>query len=68
MTYTQKDYAIADMRYAKGLGETALKQHYMIWRGATLPYPSDDAEYQAAVMEIYDKLNTEECLLKEVYK
>lgn len=54
------------MRYAKSLGETALKQHYLIWRGATLPYPSEDADYAQAVMEVYDKLDTVECLLKEV--
>lgn len=56
--------AIADMTYAKSLGETALKQHYMIWRGATVPYPSDVAEYAACVMEIYENLGTEQCLLK----
>ena len=61
---TPREEAIADMRYAKGLGETALKQHYLIWRGATLPVGSEDAEYAAAVMEIYDKLDTEDCLLK----
>ncbi|UAV89729.1 hypothetical protein [Pseudomonas phage COT4] len=63
---TPREEAIADMRYAKSLGETALKQHYLIWRGATVPYPSDDAEYAGVVMEVYDKLDTEECLLKEV--
>lgn len=58
-----RDEAIADMRYAKSLGETALKQHYMIWRGATVPFPSDVAEYAATVMEVYEKLGSEECLL-----
>lgn len=58
-----RDEAIADMRYAKSLGETALKQHYMIWRGATVPFPSDVADYAATVMEIYEKLGSEECLL-----
>ncbi|AMR57376.1 hypothetical protein vB_PsyM_KIL4_0134 [Pseudomonas phage vB_PsyM_KIL4] len=62
--YTHRDDAIADMRYAKGLGETALKQHYLIWRGATLPLGSEEAEYALAVMEIYEKLDTEDCLLK----
>lgn len=61
---TPREEAIADMTYAKSLGETALKQHYMIWRGATVPCPSDVAEYADVVMEIYDKLETEECLLK----
>lgn len=61
-----REEAIADMKYAKSLGMTALKQHYMIWRGATVPYPSDVAEYAGVIMEIYDKLDTEECLLKGV--
>ena len=59
-----REEAIADMRYAKSLGETALKQHYLIWRGRTVPYPSDAAEYASTVMEIYEKLETDECLLK----
>lgn len=59
-----REEAIADMRYAKSLGMTALKQHYMIWRGATVPYPSDVAEYASVVMEVYDKLDTDECLLE----
>lgn len=62
---TPREEAIADMRYAKSLGETALKQHYLIWRGMTVLYPSYDADYAKVVMEIYDKLDTEECLLKE---
>lgn len=62
---TPREEAIADMRYAKSLGEVALTQHYLIWRGATVPYPSDDAEYASVIMEIYNKLDTEECLLKE---
>ncbi len=60
---TEREAAIADMRYAKSLGETALKQHYSIWRGATVPYPSDMAEYACSVIEIYEKLGTAECLL-----
>lgn len=59
-----REEAIADMRYAKSLGQTALKQHYMIWRGATVPFPSDVAEYAATVMEVYEKLGSEVCLLK----
>lgn len=62
---TPREEAIADMAYAKSLGKTALNQHYMIWRGATLPYPSDAAEYAQAVMEIYEKLDTDDCLLGE---
>lgn len=61
---TPREEAISDMKYAKSLGETALKQHYMIWRGATVPYPSDVAEYARTVMEVYENLGTEECLLK----
>lgn len=61
---TPREEAISDMKYAKSLGETALKQHYMHWRGATVPYPSDVAEYAQTVMEVYENLDTEECLLK----
>lgn len=59
-----REEAVADCKYAKSLGDTALKQHYIIWRGATVPYPSDIAEYAATVIEIYEKLETDECLLK----
>lgn len=62
---TPREEAIADMRYAKSLGGTALKQHYMIWRGATVPFPSEAAEYAKAVMEAYEKLDTDECILGE---
>jgi hypothetical protein len=61
---TPREEAIADMKYAKSLGMTALKQHYLIWRGATLVVGTSNAEYSLAVMEIYDKLDTEKCLLK----
>ncbi len=63
---TPREEAISDMKYAKSLGMTALNQHYLIWRGATVLHPSADAEYAQAVMEVYDKLDTDECLLKEV--
>lgn len=62
---TPLEEALADMRYANSLGETALKQHYLIWRGATIPIGSSDIEYVRAVMEIWDKLNTPECLLEK---
>jgi hypothetical protein len=62
---TPREEAIADMRYAKSLGMTALKQHYLIWRGATVLFPSYDQEYAGFIMEIYDKLDTDDCLLKE---
>ena len=61
---TPREQAISDMKYAKSLGETALNQHYMHWRGATVPYSSDVAEYAQVVMEIYNKLYTDECLLE----
>lgn len=61
---TPQEEAIADMRYARSLGDTALKQHYLIWRGTTVPLDSYDAEYASTVMEIWDKLNTPECLLE----
>lgn len=57
-----REEALADMRYAKSLG---VKQHYLIWRGATIPLGSSDLEYASAVMEIWDKLNTPECLLEK---
>lgn len=62
---TPREEAIKDMKYAKSLGLTALKQHYTIWRGATVPYPSDVAEYAQTVMEVYENLETDNCLLKE---
>ena len=62
---TPREEAINDMKYAKSLGLTALKQHYTIWRGATVPYPSDVAEYAQTVMEVYENLETDNCLLKE---
>lgn len=61
---TPREEAIADMKYTKSLGMTDLKQHYLFWRGATVPHPSDVAEYASVVMEVYDKLDTDECLLK----
>lgn len=61
---TPREEALSDMCYAKSLGETALKQHYLIWRGATIPLGSSHVEYASTVMEIWDKLNTPECLLE----
>lgn len=61
---TPREEAIADCKYAISLGETAYKQHYLSWRGATLPLGTPDADYAQAIMEINDKLNTEDCLLK----
>lgn len=62
---TPREQAIDDCKYANSLGETALKQHYLIWRGDTIPLGSSDTEYASAVMEIWDKLNTPECLLEK---
>lgn len=64
-----QEEALEDMKGALAFdnGEgtyTAFNHHYMIWRGATVPYPSSDAEYASAVIEIYEKFGTEECLLK----
>lgn len=61
---TPREEAIGDMKYAKSLGMTALKQHYLIWRGATVVVGTECAEYASVIMEIYDKLDTDECLLE----
>lgn len=53
---TPREQAIADCTYAKSLGETALKQHYLIWRGATIPLDcQDDIEYASVVVEFYEQ-------------
>lgn len=63
---TPREEALADMRYAKSLGETALKQHYLIWKNPVKTRDFEgDREYQLAIMEIWDKLNTPECLLEK---
>lgn len=63
--HTPEEQAIADCKYARDCGMTALKQHWLNWRGATVVAGSDDSKYARTVMEIWDKLGTEECLLKE---
>ena len=61
---TPREEALADMRYAKSLGETALKQHYIIWRNPVKTRDcEEDEEYQLKILEIQTKLNTPECLL-----
>lgn len=63
---TPREEALADMRYAKSLGETALKQHYIIWRNPVKTRDcEEDKEYQLAILEINAKLNTPECLLEK---
>lgn len=62
---TPREEAISDCKYARSLGETALNQHYMIWRGHTVVVDSYNDQYAATVMEIWDKLNTPECLLEK---
>lgn len=62
---TPREEAISDCKYARSLGETALKQHYMIWRGRTVVVDSYNDQYATTVMEIWDKLNTSECLLEK---
>ncbi len=63
---TARSDAISDMKYYKSLGEARLKAHYLLWRGATLVVGTYDADYACTIMEIHDKLNTNECLLKEI--
>lgn len=64
MEITAREEAIGDMAYAINLGQTAFHQHWLQWRGATVLAGSYDAEYAMVVMEIYEKHNTGECLLK----
>lgn len=63
---TPREDAISDMRYAKSLGSTALWEHLAQWLPEHPLDSTSDQEYRAALFEIRDKHNTEECLLKEV--
>lgn len=63
---TPREEAIADCKYANNLGYIALQEHINQWLGFP---PSMDMEedyaYWIAMVEIKQKYNTEECLLKE---
>lgn len=56
--------AIADCKYAKSLGDVALKQHIAIWQTLIDECDQSDNEYHSAIAEIEDKLGSEECLLR----
>lgn len=60
-----KEQAISDCKYAKSLGELALKSHIKIWTNENIP-PEDEYEalYMEAIREIEDNLNTQQCLIK----
>lgn len=69
---TAREEAIADCKYAKSLGNTALEKHIQSWsipfeqhvKQGYLVCPDDDV-YIDAIAEISQKLDTDECLLKE---
>lgn len=58
--------AVADCKYAKSLGRIALNQHFSHWSGPTSGYTLEEMYYRQYMDEIKQKLDTEECLLKEV--
>ncbi len=61
--------AISDCKYALSLSETALQQHLYYWLHVTtessIPLYEEDQEYMLTLKEIQDKLQTNECLLKQ---
>lgn len=59
-----REEAIADCKYAKSLGETALKEHIHIWE-VHYTAEGDDHKYRTAILEIKKKLGTPQCLLEE---
>lgn len=68
---TPREEAIADCKYARSLGEIALSQHIDMWTGlraqaSKVELNRDEYSYFVAMNELKRKLNTEECLLKEV--
>jgi len=66
---TPREQAIDDCNYAQSLGEIALIQHISIWKDGRLSlghsFQGGDEEYYLAIIEIWDKLNTPECLLEK---
>lgn len=61
---TPREEAIADCKYAKSLGETALQHHlrmWYAWDGGT----QSDVDYYLTIDEIRVKLGTPRCLLEE---
>lgn len=63
---TDLEEAIGNCKYARSLGEVALQQHLESWASAVMAFDDEDYNYYLSVMEIKQKLDTEECLLKEV--
>lgn len=62
-----REETIADCKYAKGLGATALSQHFVHWEWRySSEISQEDREYQLTLLEIQSKLDTPECLLGEV--
>ena len=60
-----REQAIADMKYAQSLGETAVRQHFDIWALKTPPFDpkQGDDVYFATLQEVMNKRNTTDCLL-----
>lgn len=62
---TPIEEAIAVCKYAKSLGETALKEHFDIWIEFDDPNAKEDELlYIEALIEVKSKLGTDQCLLK----
>lgn len=65
---TPREEAISDCNYAKSLGNIALSEHLFIWGSMEERFDlesKENQEYYLAIVEIYDKLNTPECLLEK---
>jgi hypothetical protein len=65
----EHDEAVADCKYASLLGEVALNQHLERWSDMGVDpdkvYREEgEYEYHLAIVEIKEKLGTEQCLLK----
>lgn len=58
-----RDEAIADCKYGHSLGGLPLEFHMAIWIAGT-EVTGEDIEYRNTILEIKNKLGTEECLLK----
>ena len=65
---TPREEAIYDCNYAKSLGNIALSEHLFIWGSMKERFdlePKENQEYYLAILDIYAKLNTPECLLEK---
>lgn len=66
---TPLEEAIITCKYASNLGLTALNEHFNLWIdpefNAMHPLSGDEQDYVDALIEIKNKLGTEQCLLKQ---